>query len=178
MGRLDDARRELREMSADGFRMFPRDPAWMSAMVSLAGMRAEVEGAVPAGENAFRREGQFWTVRFGGATFRLKDTKGMRYIAALLVRPGVEVHVMELVAAGEGTAAVSSAARREVAEGALTVDEGAGDDVLDERAKAEFRGRLDELRDELEEAERWGDTERASRARWEIDAIADQLAAG
>ena len=32
-------------MAADGFRMFPRDPAWMSAMVSLADMIAEVEDA-------------------------------------------------------------------------------------------------------------------------------------
>src|SRR5205823_804016 len=83
-----------------------------------------------------------------------KDTKGMRYIAALLARPGVEVHAMELAASVEDARVASSVARREVAEGGLAMDEGAGDDVLDERAKAEFRLRLDELRDELEEAER------------------------
>src|SRR5207245_2570692 len=39
-----------------------------------------------SGPNVFRREGEFWTVRFGDAMFRLKDTKGMRHIAALLAR--------------------------------------------------------------------------------------------
>src|SRR5207302_6084795 len=56
--------------------------------------------------------------------------------------------------------------------------DGAGDDVLDARAKAEYRRRLEDLRDELEEAERFNDPERAARAQWEIDQIAEQLASG
>src|SRR5207244_7140628 len=77
--------------------------------ISELGAPAPLDAA-PAGQGVFRREGEFWTVRFGEGTFRLKDTKGMRYVASLLARPGVEVHVMELVAAGERGSAASRGA--------------------------------------------------------------------
>src|SRR5229473_5210418 len=44
----------------------------------------------------FRKEGEFWTVGYGGNTFRLKDTKGLGYIVHLLRHPGVEFHVLDL----------------------------------------------------------------------------------
>lgn len=47
---------------------------------------------------------------------------------------------------------------------------------MDERAKAEYRERLAELREELAEAERFHDGLRASRARDELDALTTQLA--
>ena len=49
--------------------------------------------------------------------------------------------------------------------------------VLDAPAKAAYRQRLGELRDELDEAERFNDPGRAERAREEMDAITEQLAA-
>lgn len=49
--------------------------------------------------------------------------------------------------------------------------------ILDARAKAEYARRLDELRAELEDAERLNDPERAERIWQERDCIADQLAA-
>jgi non-specific serine/threonine protein kinase len=48
--------------------------------------------------------------------------------------------------------------------------------LLDAQAKAAYRGRLDDLRDELAEAERFADAPRARRAQEEIEAIAGQLA--
>ncbi len=53
----------------------------------------------------FRREGEFWTIAYGGATFRLKDAKGLHYIAYLLAHPGQRIHVLDLVQAVEGSAA-------------------------------------------------------------------------
>ena len=50
--------------------------------------------------------------------------------------------------------------------------------ALDAQAKAAYRRRLAELREEVEEAERFNDPGRAVRAREEIDALTDQLAAG
>ena len=49
--------------------------------------------------------------------------------------------------------------------------------ILDARAKAEYKSRLDDLRRDLEEAERFHDPDRALRSRNEIDALATQLAA-
>jgi len=47
--------------------------------------------------------------------------------------------------------------------------------VLDERAKAQYRQRLQELADDIEEAEAWGDPERAARARRETDLLTEEL---
>src|SRR6266853_5695581 len=44
----------------------------------------------------FRKEGEYWTVGYGGNTFRLKDTKGLGYIVHLLRHPTVEFHVLDL----------------------------------------------------------------------------------
>src|SRR5258708_20015535 len=45
----------------------------------------------------FGKEGEFWTVGYGGKSFRLKDTKGLGYLAHLLRHPAVEFHVLDLV---------------------------------------------------------------------------------
>ena len=47
--------------------------------------------------------------------------------------------------------------------------------VLDPRAKAAYRRRLDELQADRDEAEAFNDPERAERARSEYDAVAAEL---
>ena len=104
-----------------------------------------------------RREGDVWAVALpGGGSFRLKHAKGLVYLSYLLEQPGRDVHVLELV----GTEHRS----------------GDAGPVLDPRAKAEYRRRLDDLKEEIEEGERFGDGERVRRAQEEIEAIAEQLA--
>ena len=49
--------------------------------------------------------------------------------------------------------------------------------VLDERAKAAYRARVEELQAEIDEAEEWNDSERAARAREELDFLVEELAA-
>ena len=122
---------------------------------------------------AFMREGEFWTVTFEGTTSRMKDSKGMRYLRELLRSPGREVHSLELVAAIEGRSAIGSRGR---ATDELT-SSGLGDagTVLDERAKSEYKRRLEELQEEVEEAEGFNDPERARRAQEEMDALLEQL---
>src|ERR1700720_213736 len=44
----------------------------------------------------FRKEGEYWTVGRDGNAFRLKDTKGLGYLAHLLRHPAVEFHVLDL----------------------------------------------------------------------------------
>ena len=50
----------------------------------------------------FRREGDYWTVIFDGSTVRVRDLKGMHYLARLLTDPGREYHALDLVAAETG----------------------------------------------------------------------------
>src|ERR1700676_3648623 len=44
----------------------------------------------------FRREGEYWTVGYAEKAFRLKDSKGLGYLAHLIRHPGVEFHVLDL----------------------------------------------------------------------------------
>ena len=58
----------------------------------------------PAGGfNVFRLEGDYWSVIFEGHTVRVRDLKGMHYLAWLLADPGREFHVLDLVAAETGS---------------------------------------------------------------------------
>jgi CheY-like chemotaxis protein len=125
------------------------------------------------GTALFRREGEFWTVAFEGAAFRLRDSKGLHYIAALLREPGRERHALDLVGAQAPSA---GSAVRAGADAGLRAAGDAGP-VLDPQAKAQYRARLDELEEELREAEQWNDPERAARAKEERELLAHELAA-
>ena len=114
---------------------------------------------------SFRREGDFWTIAYGGKTFRLRDVKGLRYLAFLLGSPGTEIHVLELAEAADGLAA---------ARPRLTT--GKAEPVLDVQAKEAYRRRLEELGEDLQEARDWRDPERIARIEAEIEALTDELA--
>jgi len=45
----------------------------------------------------FRLEGDVWTIAFGVELCRLRDSTGLRYLAALLSRPGLKVLAADLV---------------------------------------------------------------------------------
>lgn len=128
-------------------------------------------------DGLFLREGDYWTVEYAGEKTRLKDSKGLRYIAQLLRLPGREVHVLDLAATVEG--GLPATTKRTGAEDGLT-SEGLGDagDILDATSKAAYKRRLEDLHEELEEAESFNDPERVGRAQEEIDALVSQLTAG
>jgi tetratricopeptide (TPR) repeat protein len=130
----------------------------------------------PAGSE-FRRDADVWAVGFAGRTVRLKDSKGLRDIALLLVRQGIEVHCSELIASAEGAGLGPVPSWREVAEGGLSTAGPAGDGVLDDRARAAYKARLADLQEDLDDAEQSNDPERAARARAELDFLAGELAA-
>lgn len=139
----------------------------------VAAVRREPEPPVGEAAAVFRREGEFWTIAYDGRTFRLRDVKGLRYISSLLARPGREVHALELASAAAGhTAAGRPRPADEALGGSWPSD---GDAVLDDRARQEYRQRLAELEEELEEARGWGDTERAARAADEIELLTEEL---
>jgi hypothetical protein len=139
----------------------------MNARPILAALEAEAGPAparepAPRGQAVMRREGEVWTLEHAGRTVRIRDGKGVRYLATLLANPGDEIHALELVQLDAGPAPPPT---------------GDAGPRLDAEAKAAYRARVAELREELEEAERFHDPERAARAREEMEAIATELSA-
>jgi hypothetical protein len=50
--------------------------------------------STPEAQGIFRKEGEFWTIACWDKTFRLKDVRGLAYIAYLLGHPREEFHVL------------------------------------------------------------------------------------
>ncbi len=48
--------------------------------------------------NLFRRERDFWTVNYDGKVSRIKNMRGLGYLAHLLQNPGSEFHAVDLIA--------------------------------------------------------------------------------
>jgi tetratricopeptide (TPR) repeat protein len=149
--------------------------------LGMAGLERKVEevGAARTSDSVFRREGEYWSVAYEGDAFRLRDTKGLRYVAALLATPGRELHVLDLVVAAEGAPiGAASAGRRELDEAGIAASGlGGADELLDVTARAAYKRRLDDLREDVEQAQAWGDPERAARAREEMQFLVDELSA-
>lgn len=106
---------------------------------------------------ALVQEGDLWRVSGFGESAYLKDSRGLHMLARLVGEPGRELHALDL-------------------SGAAATDGGDAGEVLDERARDAYRARLAELRAELDEAESFGDSGRAERARLEADALTSELA--
>jgi len=119
-----------------------------------------------ASVNNFRREGDYWTVIFDGQTVRVRDLKGMHYLARLLADPGREFHVLDLVAAETGSGAQVDNSRADRLPRSALGDAG---EMLDTRAKNAYRRRLAEIDDDIEQAHADGDGERAAQADAERD---------
>jgi tetratricopeptide (TPR) repeat protein len=121
--------------------------------------RIEVAARATTETNVFRREGDYWSVVFEGRTVRVRDLKGMRYLAQLLAKPGREFHVLDLVAAETG---------QQVALG----DAG---EMLDERAKTAYRRRLAEIEEDIDQARALEDDVREAQADAERDFLVREL---
>jgi tetratricopeptide (TPR) repeat protein len=119
--------------------------------------------------NVVRRHGDYWTLGYEGRLIQLRDLKGLHYIAELLRHAGRDVHVMDLVDLAE---AVDK--RLPDRSGKVRFPTSAAP-VPDASARAAYRQRLGELREELEEAEGFNDTDRAERARGELEQVTAQL---
>ena len=131
-------------------------------------------------ESLFKRQNDYWTIRYQGQSAFLKGARGLDCLACLLREPGREFHVTQLFASLMEPSALGREIIREHFR--QTIDEPAAargysdDPILDPRAKLEYKRRLDELRHDLREAEECNNPERASAMREEIDVITRQLA--
>ena len=123
--------------------------------------------------NVFRREGDYWLVIFDGHTVRVRDLRGMRYLARLLADPGREYHVLDLVAVETGHGPhVDSSQAANLQRSAF----GDAGEILDARAKDAYRRRLAEIEDDIDQARTLGDAERAAQAHAERDFLVRELA--
>ncbi|HEX6275654.1 MAG TPA: hypothetical protein VFZ53_21580, partial [Polyangiaceae bacterium] len=109
------------------------------------------------------RDGEFFALSFEGATLRLRDSLGLRYLARLVQSAGTDVHVLDLVRE-RGTSDASDLA-----------DAGDAGELLDDEARARYEKRLLDLREAESEADAFGDRAKAARAREEIAFLAQEL---
>lgn len=137
--------------------------------LGLAPLSAELERALsneprprksPKQSACFQRHGEIWTIKFRGHELRLKDSKGLRYLDTLLHHPYTDFHALALAA--------------EAADSGGVLHTSDGGPILDRKALAAYRARLETLGDELAEAERHADLGRSEQLRNEIE----QLTAG
>jgi len=122
---------------------------------ALDGLAERAAAAGPA--NAFRLVGEVRLLSYHGSEAQLPESKGLHDIATIIAAGGAEVHVLSLV--GHDRPLLGA------------------DPVLDSRAKAEFRARLDELAARIDQAEAVGDAKRAETFEAERAALIHELAA-
>jgi DNA-binding SARP family transcriptional activator len=141
-----------------------------------AEVRDKLEGLEPAtaeddaalGDHGYlsatcARQGQLWRIECGQRTILVPHSVGMLHLAVLLANPGQEIPAIELAA---GVAALHDA-----------VANTAHQPVLDAVAIRDYRKRIDELRERIEDLEAENRPERAAEARAEQDWLIAELAA-
>jgi tetratricopeptide (TPR) repeat protein len=126
----------------------------------------------------FVQDGDYWTLTFEGKTSRLREAKGLRYIALLLAQPGEEIRALDLVSRVSGVTRESADVPASIdlsrAE-TVAADLGHAGEVLDAQAKTAYKWRRAELMDEIEEAREFGNEEQAQKAEDEIEALTREL---
>jgi hypothetical protein len=57
-------------------------------------------GGIAAPEQVIRREGEYWTIVFGGVTCRLRDGRGLQHLRVLLLQPHQQISALFLERCG------------------------------------------------------------------------------
>jgi uncharacterized membrane protein YccC len=114
--------------------------------------------ATAPNENTLVRRGEVWMLSFEDAQALLKHGKGLADLATLLANPGAEIAAATLMHGAEPVAAPVGS-----------------DDMLDDRARNEFRARVQAIEEDLEEARSFNDLGRIERLEQERDAILAEL---
>jgi hypothetical protein len=104
-------------------------------------------------------DGRVWRVRLGDRAGVVPDSRGMRYLAQLVDNAGHAIPAIEL------------------ASGYAMVDRDSSQPLLDSAARQAYREQVTALQDEIDDADRCADIERAARARLDLDRLLEELAA-
>lgn len=102
-----------------------------------------------------------------GSTVRLRDSKGMHYLAELVAVPGTERHALDLVDRLEGVGGDGQPDRRAL---------GDAGEVLDGQARRAYRHRVEALRSHIEDSLAGDRLEAAEAMQDELDLLIAQLA--
>lgn len=119
---------------------------------------------LPPGEVAgptFKRDGDFWRIRFENEQASFKDGVGIRHISRLLAEPERKFHCSELLAIEAG---IKDAPHL-----------GTGGDAADRKAIKDCKARLADLKEQLEEAQSDNDLGRIDSLREQVEKIEDYL---
>ncbi len=182
----------IKDASAGGLKALGEKALALRASLAVlpgSGPLSQTPGSAQTdSSNILRREGEVWTIEWAGKTSRLKDSKGLGYIAHLLRYPGQEFHVLDMATpgayageqfgefTGSGGEELNQSQTRGFDEGYQQNVFGDAGEMLDARAKASYKRRLAELREEIAEARQLGQEKRAQKAEDESDAITKELA--
>ncbi|MDP8976468.1 MAG: AAA family ATPase [Actinomycetota bacterium] len=135
--------------------------AGLADQLGLAGIAARLGRTARtrdggAADAECRHDGDVWSIEHRGRSVRLRDAKGLHDLAALLARPGEDIHVLDLV-------------------GSAIRGGGSAIPVLDSRARAQFKRRITDLDEDLDEAQAHHDLGRLERVEREREALLDEL---
>jgi pimeloyl-ACP methyl ester carboxylesterase len=142
---------------------------------------SKVLSAPEAVEGIFSKEGEFWTIACRGEVYRLRDVRGLAYIAYLLGHPREEFHVLSLASKtrgrqGEAEELAEPTTEEQATQSDLTVGRmGDAGEMLDGQAKAAYKRRTAELRERVEEARELNQLELVDRLEDEIETLGREL---
>ncbi len=141
------------------------------------GKRTSNAGATSA-TAVFARGGEYWTLGYSSAGFTLKDSKGLSYIQRLLQHPGEEFHALDLLSGAGSHSEIADADLNAITSEATVSVRGAGDagEMLDAQAKREYKRRLLELSEKLDDLRERGEHERAEAVAAELDFLKREIA--
>jgi hypothetical protein len=128
------------------------------AIASRLGMSGTLSRRIAAPDQwSLRRDGEDWLLQAGPEHARLRDSRGLHYLHALLAAPGSDIPALDLAAGGPG----------------LVADDGGP--LLDDAARDAYRDQIRRLDRALAAADRVGDSTLAEKIHHERQALADEV---
>ncbi|GAA3815742.1 hypothetical protein GCM10022226_40630 [Sphaerisporangium flaviroseum] len=154
-----EARRELALAAEEAAALGTALPVGMPReWARRAGNGDAGEGASPV---TCRRRGRQWQLEMDGRTVLVPHSVGMGHLAMLLADPGREIPAADLIA---GPVPARAATRV------------GGAPPLDERSVHDYKRRLSQLQDDIDECESMNEIERVAALRAERDRLIDEVA--
>jgi hypothetical protein len=138
-----------------------------------------LSGEKPAAQNInlFKRSRKVWDTKYADKAIHLPDSKGLQYIAYLLSRRGSKIFVstlcQDLNTKGASTTENYDHQSKEILlqQGLNIADFGDAGDVIDEKAKDQYRAKWKKLKEQQEVAEGYGHIEEVVEIKEEMETL-------